>query len=95
MDPGERAASLLRSSRNLVPTPSLFSAFYVFFGLQEDDFHVFEHDHITEFESRVGLATDHPDPPRRIIDHQRNDFVVYLRGSNLKSIVRRFIGNLT
>lgn len=56
---------------------------------------MFEHDHITNFESHVGFSTNHPDSSRRIIEHQRKDFLVYLRGNNLRSILHRFLGNLT
>ncbi|KAH6879750.1 cytochrome P450 [Thelonectria olida] len=92
--PGAQIEKIWRSSRDLVPTPSLFDALHVFFGLQEMDFRVFDHEHISNFEECAGYRTNHPDTSRRVMEHQRKDFVRFLQGQNLRSVVERFTNSL-
>ncbi|KAF5974084.1 nacht ankyrin protein [Fusarium bulbicola] len=91
--PGKQIEGLFRYSRGLVPTPSLFDALSILFGLSEEDLKVFNHDRISEYESTVSFNTDHPDTSRRIIEHQKQDFAVYLQGKNLSLILERFMNN--
>ncbi|KAH8655571.1 cytochrome P450, partial [Xylariales sp. PMI_506] len=92
--PGRQVQALFKTSRNLVPTPSLFTALTTFFGLSRKDFRIFEHDHITQFEAGKGFTTKHSDTSRRIMEHQRNDFKEFLQGYKLKAITLRFSVNL-
>ncbi|KAI8648770.1 hypothetical protein NCS55_01485600 [Fusarium keratoplasticum] len=92
--PGGQVAWLLRGGREVVPTPSLLSALRTFFGLRDVDLRVFEHSNISLAEARLGFSTSHPDPSRRIMEHQRRDFVLYLQGPGLNTILNRFIRNL-
>ncbi|KAK3934402.1 cytochrome P450 [Diplogelasinospora grovesii] len=78
--PGEQIRGFFRNSYDLVPAPSLFTALTTFFGLRHEDFKVFEHGHISRFERQVGF---------------RKDFAVYLRGDNLKLVMKRFLVNFT
>lgn len=93
--PGDQISWMLRSGRHLTPTPSLLYAFQTFFGLHEADSKMFEHTNISIVEARLGFSTNHPDPSRRIMEHQRRDFMVYLQGPGLEIILNRFIENLT
>ncbi|RSL42993.1 hypothetical protein CEP51_016415, partial [Fusarium floridanum] len=92
--PGGQVAWLLRGGREVVPTPSLLFALRTFFGLRDVDLRVFEHSNISLAETRLGFSTSHPDPSRRIMEHQRRDFVSYLQGSGLNTILNRYIRNL-
>ncbi|EXK23631.1 hypothetical protein FOMG_19607 [Fusarium oxysporum f. sp. melonis 26406] len=78
--PGKQIEGLFRRSSSLVPTPSLFDALTIFFGLSGPDIHIFNHDRISAYEASVGFYTDHPDVSRRIMEHQRRDFAHYLQG---------------
>ncbi|KAH8744758.1 cytochrome P450, partial [Diaporthe sp. PMI_573] len=91
--PGEQVRGLWRS-RDLVPSPSLRDALTSFFGMPERDLSVFAHDNISKFETSTTLSTSHPDPSRRIINHQRMDFATYFQGSHLRSTSQRFVENL-
>ncbi|KAH6883874.1 cytochrome P450 [Thelonectria olida] len=93
--PGDQIAWMLKGSRHLVPTPSLLYAFQTFFGLHKVDSKVFEHANISAFEADLPFSTNHPDPSRRIMEHQRRDFMKYLQGQGLKVMLIRFIKNLT
>ncbi|KZL87431.1 nacht and ankyrin domain protein [Colletotrichum incanum] len=94
--PGEGVRSLLRASRDFVPVPGLFDGLTVFFGLTPADYHIFNHDHISAFESTKGKehSTSHPDESRRIMEHQRKDFTTFLTGENLRLVMERFSCNL-
>ncbi|KAF5696368.1 Nacht ankyrin domain-containing protein [Fusarium globosum] len=92
--PGDQATWLLKSGRQTVPTPSLLYAFQIFFGLKREDLKVFEHSNISIAEARLGFSTSHQDPSRRIMEHQRRDFRLYLRGPGLNPIIHRFLGIL-
>ncbi|RKK67112.1 hypothetical protein BFJ68_g18564, partial [Fusarium oxysporum] len=92
--PGKQIEGLFRRSSSLVPTPSLFDALTIFFGLSGHDIHIFNHDHISAYEASVGFYTDHPDASRRIMEHQRRDFAQYLQGRNLVFVMERFKKNL-
>ncbi|KAF6821157.1 nacht and ankyrin domain protein [Colletotrichum plurivorum] len=87
---------MFRNSRDSVPVPGLFDALTVFFGLTPRESAVFDHAHISNFEDRhgEGYRTSHPDPSRRIIEHQRRDFARFLTGDGLADIMGRFHGNL-
>ncbi|KAG7038291.1 Nacht and ankyrin domain protein [Colletotrichum scovillei] len=87
--PGEATKDLFRSSRDLVPAPSLLDALTVFFGLTSDR-EIFQHDNISAFEIPLGEHTSHPDPSRRIMEHQRKDFATYLNGEHLGSVMTTF-----
>jgi hypothetical protein len=50
---------------------------------------------IETFESTATLKTNHPEPSRRIICHQRKDFALYFHGRRLRATVERFLANLT
>ncbi|KAH8743866.1 cytochrome P450 [Diaporthe sp. PMI_573] len=93
--PGQQVRKLLQSSRQLVPCPSLEDALNIFFGLPSIDLHIFDHEVITRFERSTGIETEHSDPSRRIMAHQRRDFARYFQGQDLDAVVRRFLGNLT
>ncbi|KAL5603802.1 hypothetical protein FOVSG1_006552 [Fusarium oxysporum f. sp. vasinfectum] len=88
--PGKQIEALFRRSSSLVPTPSLFDALTIFFGLSGRDIHIFNHDRISTYEASVGFYMDHPDVSRRIMEHQRRDFVHYLQGRNLVFVMERF-----
>ncbi|KAL7754861.1 hypothetical protein ACKLNR_015201 [Fusarium oxysporum f. sp. zingiberi] len=92
--PGKQIEGLFRRSSSLVPTPSLFDALTIFFGLSGRDIHIFNHDRISAYEASVGFYTDHPDASRRIMEHQRRDFAHYLQGRNLVFVMERFKKNL-
>lgn len=92
--PGKQIEGLFRRSSSLVPTPSLFDALTIFFGLSGRDIHIFNHDRISAYEASVGFYTDHPDVSRRIMEHQRQDFAHYLQGRNLVFVMERFKKNL-
>ncbi|KAF5709867.1 nacht ankyrin [Fusarium globosum] len=92
--PGKQIEGLFRRSSSLVPTPSLFDALTVFFGLSSRDIHIFNHDRVSAYEASVGFCTDHPDVSRRMMEHQRRDFVHYLQGRNLVFVMERFKKNL-
>jgi hypothetical protein len=92
--PGKQIEGLFRRSSSLVPTPSLFDALTIFFGLSGPDIHIFNHDRISAYEASVGFYTDHPDVSRRIMEHQRQDFAHYLQGRNLVFVMERFKKNL-
>ena len=92
--PGDQARALFKSSSNLVPIPSLLGALITFFGLPRIDRRIFKHDHISKFEAGTGLLTRHGDPSRRIMEHQRKDFITFLHGTNLKRIMARHMANL-
>ncbi|EWY79321.1 hypothetical protein FOYG_17510 [Fusarium oxysporum NRRL 32931] len=92
--PGKQIEGLFRRSSSLVPTPSLFDALTIFFGLSGRDIHIFNHDRISAYEASVGFYTDHPDVSRRIMEHQRRDFAHYLQGRNLVFVMERFKKNL-
>ncbi|RYC80829.1 hypothetical protein BFJ63_vAg16282 [Fusarium oxysporum f. sp. narcissi] len=92
--PGKQIEGLFRDSRGLVPTPSLFDALSIFFGLSGKDLKVFNHDRISKYESTIGFHTDHPDTSRRIMEHQKQDFAIYLQGKNLSLILERFMNNV-
>ncbi|KAF4451424.1 Nacht and ankyrin domain protein [Fusarium austroafricanum] len=94
VSPGDQAMWLLKSGRQTVPTPSLLYAFQTFFGLHREDLKVFEHNNISVAEARLGFSTSHQDPSRRIMEHQRRDFRLYLHGPSLNSIINRFLGIL-
>ncbi|KAK2729286.1 nacht and ankyrin domain protein [Colletotrichum kahawae] len=93
--PGEGTRALFRQSKEHVPVPGLFDALTVFFGLTAKDHAVFDHGHVTRFELRdsEGHRTNHVDPSRRIIEHQRRDFTSFLNGDSLKVIMKRFEKN--
>lgn len=93
--PGKQIEGLFRRSSSLVPTPSLFDALSIFFGLSGRDVNIFNHDRISAYESNVGSYTDHPDASRRIMEHQRQDFAHYLQGRNLAFVMERFKKNLS
>jgi hypothetical protein len=93
--PGEQVRRLLRSSRQLVPCPSLEDALKVFFGLPQMDLRIFDHQVITRFEVSTALKTKFPDPSRRIMAHQRADFAFYFQGRHLQAVVTRFLANLS
>ncbi|KAF5710603.1 hypothetical protein FMUND_9432 [Fusarium mundagurra] len=92
--PGKQIEGLFRRSSSLVSSPSLFDALTIFFGLSGRDIHIFNHDRISTYEASVGFYTDHPDVSRRIMEHQRRDFVHYLQGRNLVFVMERFNKNL-
>jgi hypothetical protein len=92
--PGEQVRRLLRSSRHLVPCPSLEDALTVFFGLPELDLRIFDHQIITQFEGLTALKTNFSDPSRRIMAHQRADFAFYFQGRHLQAMATRFLTNL-
>ncbi|TQN70896.1 Lanosterol 14-alpha demethylase, partial [Colletotrichum shisoi] len=94
--PGEGVRLLFKAPRDLVPVPGIFDALTIFFGLTPSDYHVFNHDHISAFEANKGKehSTSHPDESRRIIEHQRKDFVTFLNGENLRLVMDRFSCNL-
>ncbi|KAF4806935.1 Cholesterol 7-alpha-monooxygenase [Colletotrichum siamense] len=93
--PGEGTRALFRQSKEYVPVPGLFDALTVFFGLTAKDHAVFDHGHVTRFElhDSEGHRTNHVDPSRRIIEHQRRDFTSFLNGDSLKAIMKRFENN--
>ncbi|KAF9878313.1 nacht and ankyrin domain protein [Colletotrichum karsti] len=93
--PGDGVQTLFRHSKEYVPVPGLFDALSVFFGLTASDFAIFDHDHIEAFEDRdaEGFRTNHADPSRRIIEHQRRDFTKFLNGDSLREIMKRFSHN--
>ncbi|KAF4917555.1 25-hydroxycholesterol 7-alpha-hydroxylase [Colletotrichum viniferum] len=93
--PGEGTRALFRQSKEYVPVPGLFDALTVFFGLTAKDHAVFDHRHVTRFELHhsEGHRTNHVDPSRRIIEHQRRDFTSFLNGDSLKAIMKRFENN--
>ncbi|KAI3536737.1 hypothetical protein CSPX01_10634 [Colletotrichum filicis] len=95
--PGEGVRSLFKGPRDLVPVPGIFDALTIFFGLEAVDYHVFDHDHISAFETRdeAGLTTSHPDASRRIMEHQRKDFITFLNGENLRLVMDRFSSNFS
>ncbi|KAK1476661.1 hypothetical protein CTAM01_15389 [Colletotrichum tamarilloi] len=95
--PGEGVRSLFKGPRDLVPVPGIFDALTIFFGLEAVDYHVFDHDHISAFETRdeAGLTTSHPDASRRIMEHQRKDFIAFLNGENLRLVMDRFSSNFS
>ncbi|KAK1674074.1 cytochrome P450 [Colletotrichum godetiae] len=94
--PGEGVRSLFKGPRELVPVPGIFDALTIFFGLQAADYHVFEHNYVSAFEKRdgAGFSTSHPDASRRIMEHQRKDFITFLNGENLRLVMDRFSSNL-
>lgn len=94
--PGEAVREMFRNSRNSVPVPGLFDALTVFFGLTPRESAVFDHARISDFEDQhgEGYRTTHPDPSRRIIEHQRRDFSRFLTGDGLADIMGRFHVNL-
>ncbi|KAF4342255.1 Nacht and ankyrin domain protein [Fusarium beomiforme] len=92
--PGKQIEGLFRDSRGLLPTPSLADALSIFFGLSGKDLEVFNHNRISKYESTVGFHTDHPDTSRRIMEHQKQDFAIYLQGKNLSLVMERFINNV-
>ncbi|RBR18959.1 uncharacterized protein FIESC28_05781 [Fusarium coffeatum] len=91
--PGKQIEGLFRNSHGLVPAPSLFYAMSVFFGLSGKDLDMFNHDRISKYEEQVDLTTSHPDPSRRIMEHQKQDFAFYLQKNNLESVMKRFVDN--
>ncbi|OHE96909.1 hypothetical protein CORC01_07876 [Colletotrichum orchidophilum] len=93
--PGEGVRLLFKGPRELVPVPGIFDALTIFFGLEAADYHVFKHDHISAFEKHkgAGLSTSHPDASRRIMEHQRKDFITFLNGENLRLVMDRFSSN--
>ncbi|KAI3557075.1 hypothetical protein CABS03_12553 [Colletotrichum abscissum] len=95
--PGGGVRSLFKGPRDLVPVPGIFDALTIFFGLEAVDYHVFDHDHISAFETRdeAGLTTSHPDASRRIMEHQRKDFITFLNGENLRLVMDRFSSNFS
>lgn len=62
--------------------------------MPQRDLSVFEHDNISKFEMSATLNTSHPDPSRRIINHQRMDFGTYFQGPHLQSTSKRFLESL-
>ncbi|KAK2017984.1 cytochrome P450 [Colletotrichum eremochloae] len=94
--PGEGVRSLFRTSKDFLPVPGLFDALTVFFGLTPADSHVFNHEHISAFEAKKGKAhsTFHVDESRRIMELQRNDFLTFLHGENLRLVMDGFSSNL-
>ncbi|KAH8761521.1 hypothetical protein F5883DRAFT_124763 [Diaporthe sp. PMI_573] len=92
--PGEHVCKLLRGSRQLVPCPSLEDALKTFFGLPSTDLRIFDHQIITQFERSTAFRTDHSDPSRRIMAHQRRDFSLYFQGQHLEAAVWRFLSKL-
>ncbi|KAK2000461.1 cytochrome P450 [Colletotrichum falcatum] len=95
--PGEGVRSLFRASRDLVPVPGTFDALTVFFGLTPADYRVFNHEHISAFEASRGgggRSTPHADASRRIMELQRDDFVTFLHGENLRPVMDAFSSNL-
>jgi hypothetical protein len=93
--PGEQVRRLLRSSRQLVPSPSLEDALKVFFGLPRIDLRIFDHQVVTRYEVSTTLKTNFSDPSRRIMAHQRSDFAFYFQGRHLQAVVTRFLTNLS
>lgn len=95
--PGDGVRSLFKGPRDLVPVPGIFDALTIFFGLEAVDYHVFKHDHVSAFERRdgAGFSTSHPDASRRIMEHQRKDFITFLNGDNLRLVMDRFSSNLS
>jgi hypothetical protein len=92
--PGQHVRKLLRSSRQLVPCPSLKDALDIFFGLPSIDLHISDHEIITRFERCTGIRTEYSNPSRRKIAHQRRDFARYFQSQDLDAAIRRFLGNL-
>ncbi|KAK2038703.1 cytochrome P450 [Colletotrichum somersetense] len=95
--PGEGVRSLFKASKDLLPAPGLFDALTVFFGLTPADYHVFNHENISTFEAKRDkrYSTSHVDESRRIMEHQRNDFLAFLHGENLRLVMDGFSFNLT
>ncbi|KAJ0100672.1 hypothetical protein J7T55_010617, partial [Diaporthe amygdali] len=92
--PGEQVCQLLRSP-HLLPSPGLSDALRNFFGMPTRDLRIFDHSLISSFEVAAVHKTNHPDPSRRIISHQRRDFALYFQGRHLRVTVERFLANLT
>jgi hypothetical protein len=92
--PGKQIEGLFKNSHGLVPTPSLLDALSKFFGLSGKDLDVFNHDRISKYEAAVDIHTNHSDESRRIMEHQKPDFAVYLKGQNLALIMERFVNNV-
>ncbi|KAL0934666.1 nacht and ankyrin domain protein [Colletotrichum truncatum] len=93
--PGKAVRDVFRNSREFTPVPGLLDALVIFFGLTSADVAIFDHSHIASFEEhdKESHKTDHIDPSRRIIEHQRRDFLLFLTGDSLKSIIEMFSRN--
>ncbi|KAK1594135.1 cytochrome P450 [Colletotrichum navitas] len=94
--PGEGVRSLFRAPKDLVPVRGTFDALKVFFGLTPADYHVFNNEYISALEAKKGkqYSTSHADASRPIMELQRNDFVTFLHGQNLRLVMDGFSFNL-